>query len=363
MGDSKGFGLDGCDFPIDGERVCELFGSEDRAWTASIQDWIVRWYSALPSDKQREISGRLRADDGRQFTSAFFELQMFAALRFMGYEVEVEPSLAGGSYNPDFLARGWGDSFYLEATVCGEGEGTLGSTTDEEDAVGKIRSALRELGSGFHSHLSLKAEGSLCRTLSKRVVSQPFVDLMKHTTASEVWESYHLDRCEHERRAEYSAVLRCGDWLLEGVLVPKIREYVAGCVLGPLRGAYVDASKAIADGLRAKAKHWKRAKNPCDVFVVAMSICHGHHLWVSRDEMFALTGSRKIDDHDGPWVYSLSGVSGILFVGNVSRGNVLNAETKLVLNPKRHLSGSLARLAELVRGRKLVELTGFPVGF
>ena len=87
------------------EKIHEFLEREGRPEAAPIRDWIEHWYDQLPSDKQRDIRGRMRSGDHHQFTSAYFELQMFAMLKRMEYDITVEPRLADGRYNPDFLAR------------------------------------------------------------------------------------------------------------------------------------------------------------------------------------------------------------------------------------------------------------------
>ena len=103
------------------EKIHEFFAREGRPEVVPIRDWIEFWYSRLPSAKQPDIRGRLRSCDVHQLTAAYFELQMFALLRNMGYAVTVEPSLAAGHYNPDFLAQREDESFYLLAGVDGDG--------------------------------------------------------------------------------------------------------------------------------------------------------------------------------------------------------------------------------------------------
>ena len=137
------------------EKIHEFLEREGRPEAAPIRDWIEYWYSQLPPAKQPDIRGRLRSDDILQFTSAYFELQMFAMLRTIGYEVTVEPTLAGGRYNPDFLAQLGDEKFYLEATVCGQDAADLRVTRNEKDAVEKIRAAFEDTRVDLHSHLWL----------------------------------------------------------------------------------------------------------------------------------------------------------------------------------------------------------------
>ena len=190
------------------EKIHEFLEREGRPEAAPILDWIEHWYSQLPPAKQPDIRGRLRSDDIRQFTSAYFEFQMFAMLRTMEFEVTVEPTLAGGRYIPDFLARRGDERFYVEATVCGQDAGDLRATKNEEDAVEKIRAAFADARVDLHSHLRLQSEGDLNQTLSKNRVAKPFIDLLRRTAAAEVQESHESNPYDHQCRTEYNGVQR-----------------------------------------------------------------------------------------------------------------------------------------------------------
>ena len=79
--------------PVADDKVRELFGCKSHHEVSRIQDWIGRWYGALPPSGQSNVKGRLQDDDIKQFTGAFFELQMLAMLNLMDYETKVEPAL------------------------------------------------------------------------------------------------------------------------------------------------------------------------------------------------------------------------------------------------------------------------------
>ena len=82
------------------EKIHEFLEREGRPEAAPIRDWIEHWYDQLPSDKQQDIRGRMRSGDHHQFTSAYFELQMFAMLKRMEYDITVEPRLARRTVQP-----------------------------------------------------------------------------------------------------------------------------------------------------------------------------------------------------------------------------------------------------------------------
>ena len=341
------------------ERIHEFIEREGRPEAAPIRDWIEHWYGQLPPAKQPDIRGRLRSDDLHQFTSAYFELQMFAMLRTMEYEVTVEPTLAGGRYNPDFLAQHGEERFYLEATVCGQGAGDLRATRNEEDAVEKIRAALEDARVELHSHLWLEAEGDLNQTLSKRKLAEPFIDLLGHTTAAEVRESHESNPYGHRYRAEYSEEFKCDGWTLRGTLEPRFHGDAAGHVWGPARSAVGDASEAIRTSLAEKARHWRRMGPPDGILVAAISICHSQFFWSDGDGTRAIMEDSTSGNPAASWRDELEAINGILLVGDISLGNEQVTRARLVPNPERCLPRSIAPL--MVENR-LAALTGFGEG-
>ena len=72
--------------------------------------------------------------------------------------------------------------------------------------------------------------------------------------------------------------------------------------------------------------------------------------------MRAIAKDAMDETPNAPWRDDLRGVSGVLFIGNVSLGNELRTRARLVKNPDRHLPESLAFL---VVEQNLAELTGF----
>ena len=345
------------------EKIREFLEREGHPEAAPIRDWIEHWYDQLPSDKQRDIRGRMRSGDGRQFTSAYFELQMFAMLRRMGYDITVEPMLADGRYTPDFLARRGDEAFFLEATVCGYGAGGLQGTTNEYDAVEKIRAAFEDEGVEIHSNLWLQAEGVLDQTLSRKRVSRPFIDLMRRTTAAEVQRSYESGPYQYWHRRQCGEVVEHGAWRLEGVLDPKPPGCATAYVWGPDRSACGDAAEAIRASLAEKARPWRKMGPPDGMLVVAMSVCHSQYFWKHGDEWTDGDETRAIAEDwtssslAAPWREELKTINGILFVGDVSLGNEQATRARLRPNPERCPPKSLA---SLTREHGLAKLTGFP---
>ena len=339
------------------EKIHEFLERDGRAEAAPIREWIEHWYDQLPSDKQGRIRERMRCGARHQFTSAYFELQMFAMLRRMGYDITVEPRLAGGQYNPDFLARRDAEAFYVEATVCGYGAGGLQGTTNEDDAVEKIRAAFKDEEVEIHSNLWLHAEGVLERTLSKKEVAKPFIDLMKRTTATEVRRCYESRGWHYAQRTRCREVVESALWRLEGVLEPKPHEDATGDVWGPSRSAMGDASKAMRTSLTKKARRWSRMGPSNGSIVVAMATCHSQYYRDTDQETRAIAEDSMSSKPTVPWRHELNAINGILFVGDISLGMEQGTRAKLIPNPERCLPVGVAPLR---REHRLADLTGFP---
>ena len=335
------------------ERLHEFIECEGRPEAAPIRDWIEDWYRQLPREKQSDIRARLRSGRPDRFTEAYFELQMFALLKTSRHQVSVEPMLSSGRYMPDFLAKHGSEAFYLEATVCGQGDqnaGKLRGNVNENDAVEKIRSAMQEEEVHLHSNLWLRAQGNLDRTISKRKIGKPFIDLIRRSSAEEVEQSL-------ESRLPLQEVFKCGTWSLRGVLRPPPVKGTVGHIWGPARSAVGDASDAIGTSLVKKAKEWRRKGPGSDgILVIALSVCHSQYSWNDGDEIRAIAGDPSNEAPTAPWRDELRDVTGVLFVGNVSLGRELGTKARLVQNPDRSLPESLTFLT---MERKLAELTGF----
>ncbi|MDE3261993.1 MAG: hypothetical protein OYL41_08430 [Acidobacteriota bacterium] len=335
------------------ERIHEFLEREGRPEAAPIRSWIEHWYAQLPKAKQADVRGRLRSGKIDRFTEVYFELQMFALLRTTGHRVHVEPALSKGHYKPDFLAIRGSGAFYLEATVCGQSDhnaGALRVNANESDAVEKIKSALEEEEVHMHSDLWLEAEGNLDRTLSKREIGRPFIDLLKRTTAEQVERSLGSGLSVEE-------VFDCGHWSLRGFLDPNILKGTVGDVWGPVRSAVGDAADAISTSLTKKAAEWRRKGSGRDeTLVIAVSVCHSQYSWNDGEEIRAIARDPTTEVLTAPWRDDLKDVAGVLFVGDVSLGNELQTKARLIQNPDRSLPESLGFLTT---ERKMGELTGF----
>jgi len=319
-----------------------------------IRDWMEHWFRAFPKDVAPRLKLRLRSARFAEFLSAYFELQVFALLQRLGCTVEVEPSFPGTQgATVDFRARNGTDEFYVEATVCGLGQGVLSSNANEEDAIRKIREGLTEL----HSDLWLRAEGELHRTLGKRRLVLPFRKLMQAHTPDEVRES-HSREGRFEAKRYLSETIKEGDWKLTGSLIPALARMGEGQVWGPVRTGAVSAQAPLTLALAKKAQDWRRTNLKRKSFLIAVNVCNTDFAW-NLDEIRALYAADALEGAGATsrtFAPYLSRVAGVLIFGNATLGMERAARVQLHANPQRRLPECLR---PLLGEQTLGDLLGF----
>jgi hypothetical protein len=86
-----------------------------------VRELINDWYSHVPQGKgRRDVFAKLRSNRGDIWYAGFWELYLHEAVSRAGYELEIEPDIPGSSRHPDFLVRGQGHEFYVEAVAITE---------------------------------------------------------------------------------------------------------------------------------------------------------------------------------------------------------------------------------------------------
>jgi hypothetical protein len=98
-----------------GPSVANFVTSE----SPKIQAFLARfegWFSHIPREHQKELAGKLRSTDDRQFLGAYFEVVLHEFLLQRGYRVTIHPDIGQTSGRPDFLVSN-DNSFYLEVAT------------------------------------------------------------------------------------------------------------------------------------------------------------------------------------------------------------------------------------------------------
>ncbi len=265
-----------------------------------------------------------------------FELEVHEILRRLSCVIEIEPELSGGR-TVDFRVIAKTEEFYIEATVCGIGQGALHSNENEQDAVEKLRKHLKRL----HSDLILSAKGELKRSLSKEVV-KPFQDLLDRYTPEEVHDVYKVHGLRGE--LQLSTEFREGDWVLKGRLRPAFATSSTGKVLGPARTEYIDGVEPITTALKKKAKNWKEGRIKDHIFLIAINVCHLDSL--SDDPEQAIFDPGRPSSEEGKFREDLSCVDGVIVFYNATLGNERNAPVRLYKNGDRNIPECLEFLLQ-----------------
>jgi hypothetical protein len=99
-----------------------------------VRDFWEGWFCWYADDRKAALAGRFQAHDDHTHLSAFLELFTFAALKQVGFEVEVEVPV--GSLAVDFRAtKPTGPTFYAECTATGRRAAQASGDRREADVL------------------------------------------------------------------------------------------------------------------------------------------------------------------------------------------------------------------------------------
>ena len=277
------------------------------------------------------------------FMGAYFELQVFAMLRRLNCCVDIHPRFSGTEGTVDFRVTYGQDRFYVEATVCGINQGILRSSSNEEDAVRKIKNAFNEP----HSDVWLHATGELRRTLGKHRLVHPIKDLLRSYDADDV------RRLEGESPwapwARPQTSISESGWRLDVHLRPPIASSGRGQIWGPSRVGPVDGSSTLAKALSKKAEDWKKKGLEQENFLIAVNVCHSDFSWYASDAidiMRALYCDLKEQRCGSEFRRDLRHVTGIIAFNNGVLGKEIDTTVRIFRNGKANIPNCLHFLLE-----------------
>jgi hypothetical protein len=127
----------------------------NQPYWARIRDELERWYTGFP-DVDLGLRARFRRPEPAQHFGAWWELYLHRLFGCLGFEVEVEPAVAGGK--SDFRMRRGSDSFLLEATTSFSGIVDETRRPKEEAAIFDAIDTARN--PNFYVTLDIEARGS-----------------------------------------------------------------------------------------------------------------------------------------------------------------------------------------------------------
>ena len=329
------------------ETTFDFLARGGRPEAVQIRSWMEKWYQIFPADHRNELKRRLQSKNFSEFMSAYFELQVFAILFRRNCRIDIHPSFAGTEGTVDFHVANDKEEFYVEATVCGIGQGILRSNANEEDAVRKIKASLVNP----HSDLWLSAEGELTITLSKHRVLESFRGLLERYTADEVRKLCPDPDWAHEQRLSSEPIVE-GNWRLKGYLAPLTASDGKGQIHGPIRGGPVEGAEPLKRVFAKKVANWKEKELSDEMFVIAVNACHSEFSW--GDESDAIFGNHELVSDRSVFADELAEVNGVIVFNNA----VLGAERGVKLYRNGNMSIPEC-LQCLVSERAFGDLLGF----
>ena len=301
-----------------------------RKEAVEIRQWIESSFQAIPDSQRKALEKRLKSERDDQFLGAMFELEIHEILRRLGCVIEIEPGLPGTNGKVDFRVADKSQEFYIEATVCGIGQGSLHSNENEHDAVEKLRKHLRK---PLQSELWVSTEGELKRTLGIEFVKQ-FQNLLDKHTPEEV---VNIHREHGPQLASYflSTEFSQGDWVARGRLYPAYPSSGPGRVWGPVRSACTNGVEPITTALKKKVKNWKKGGIKDRDFLIAINVCHSDAF--SDDPEQAIFGRTRSAERNENFLEFLSCANGVLVFYQATLGNERSAPVRLYQNGNRNI--------------------------
>ena len=243
------------------------------------------WFAHYPRDHRKSMRRRFTSNRDEDHRSAYFELLLHEAVRRLGGNLTVEPSVAGTDKTPDFRVELGGTRFYLEAMVNHATEGDFANSpafdiVTEYIQDMRIPEYLISLAfSSVPSQLPTKAsvEAQMARLIRAQESDNPGRQLYEdgfHSLATgflELDDAYARIRLtsisEEERPVGHGRnVIRFGGGPMESV-VPKWREAIRA---------------------KAKAKEIKQYDAPC---VIAFNVFDGF-VDIANQGLLAVHGTR-----------------------------------------------------------------------
>jgi|SRR5690606_34251189 len=97
------------------ESIYQYYDRSARPEMAIVRKTLEAWFSNFPEDERLELKTRMQ----KSFLDPFYELFIHELFLRQGFQLEVHPHLLNTSKRPDFLAKGKGLEFYIEAKNAG----------------------------------------------------------------------------------------------------------------------------------------------------------------------------------------------------------------------------------------------------
>lgn len=306
---------------------------------SQVRDLVQEWLDHVPDDDAyKDLRGRLRSDDAAN-GSAFLELYLHEMFLRAGYHLTIHPAVPHGSRRPDFLVEGYGDSFYLEATMPGPTASGVGQA--------QRRSAFLDTIQGCQNHdfflrLDRLAIGTQpARGREARSLIERWLDELDPTTVDPATSRSGTFRWAKEGwEAEFSAI----------PISPQHRGHRHHRPIGIYADQSVeviDDASLIRSALASKANRYGRLDRPLVIALGtyiwdrdhwhAIKALYGHAgltWWESSDVTVGQSATRRPEGFFGmPDEWRNKGVAAVLHVNQLQPSHVHKAEVTLWPHP------------------------------
>lgn len=247
-----------------------------------VRELVQEWFDHVANDVDyRQLRGDFRADNGASH-SAFLELYVHESLRRAGYRVVIHPGVPNTTRCPDFLVEGFGDTFYVEATMPGTSDASQGPARRRADFLDTIQGTRNQDFFLSLDHLVVgpnPAKGRRVRAAVEQWLAGLDIDNVSYGGQG--------------RRARFSWAL--DGWEVEFSAIPipvenrgNPNHRIIG-VYADSKGSYPDDASIIRAALETKANAYGALEHP---FIIAL----GTYIWGGdrSDSTDALYGSTVV---------------------------------------------------------------------
>lgn len=277
---------------------------------SAVRDKLEEWFAAFPAGHaRRDLLGRLRDGDSRQFHSAVWELYIHESLRRQQFRVAPNPKLTHTTRRVDFLATRGDERVYVECTVVSHSD----TDAKERSAIGRLEAAIDASGiTDYWLDLDFGQRGRA------PINPEPFVTALREWIGT--LDRDHVESTVHQGRNSLPHFeWREGDWITQVWAIPRgpdLRGRTDVRPLGILPGEDLDGELWLAARakLELKAEAYGNLNAP---YIIALD---APEAWPDEEQLaWAVLGPGAFTtwwQRDGfllrPGGPSYEGVSGVL---------------------------------------------------
>lgn len=229
-------------------------------WRNIAEDFLNQW----PEEDKKDLIGRLKTEDDKQFNSALFELYLNQIFSDLKCKIGVHPDLNNGSDDhPDFLIQHKDEAFYIEGVCCVEkGDNPLiNELLDKIDARFKAK----------EFSLKFKMEGELKSQVKINTIFRFLEENISKVDPVKLLEIHHYDLPEWE--------LPIGDVTFKFTPISRKPEFwnqesdrmICGELYPPI---WIDSGKALRNAIKLKAQKYGTPDKPL-ILGVALNLTDG----------------------------------------------------------------------------------------